>query len=77
MVYHGIAMWMTDALRQLTNESGDGPGVGTTKAEVKKLSGEDWDERAWNRMARRSRVFGLSCRELPLYDKKERKWYYI
>lgn len=71
-------MQMTDALRQLTNESGDGHGVGTTKAEVKKLSGKDWDERAWNRMVRLSRVYGNAiCGELPIYDKKERKWYYI
>lgn len=50
---------------------------GTTKAEVKKLCGDDWDEKAWLRMVNTSnRAKGRVNGELPFYDKNDKLWYW-
>jgi len=69
------------AFNKLTGDTGNcdtGKIRGTTKREVKKLCGDDWDERAWCRMVNASnrykdRVSG----ELPVYNQKEKLWYWF
>jgi len=51
---------------------------GTTKKEVKKLCGDDWDEYAWKRMINLSNKHKHSINnELPFYDKKEKLWFWF
>jgi hypothetical protein len=64
------------AFNQLTGDADNtvsGEIRGTTKAEVRELCGEDWNEKAWLRMVRSSNKERITS-ELPFYDKKQKLW---
>lgn len=51
---------------------------GTTKSEVKKLCGKDWNEKAWQRMTRTSRKSkNRITEELPFFDKEQKLWFWF
>lgn len=60
-----------------TDNTDSGKIRGTTKAEVRELCGDDWNERAWLRMVSASSKFKDRINsELPFYDRKKKLWFW-
>jgi hypothetical protein len=68
------------AFNQLTGNTDNinsGKIRGATKAEVRKLCGEDWDEKDWNRMVRfsnkaKTKIIGA----VPFYNRGKKLWFW-
>ena len=73
-------MDIEQAFKQLTGDTNDRVCVevkGTTKADVRDLCGNDWNEKAWNRMVRYSQKGkSKSIGSVPFYDRDKKLWFW-